>query len=96
MGTILSVIYVLLVAVIFYALLKERRDPAETLAWILIILVVPVGGMLAYILFGRSWRKSRQFSYNDDTVSRYLEKISSEQLTEISKPEYCHAASQQW
>lgn len=88
MGTILSVIYVLLVAVIFYALLKERRDPAETLAWILIILVVPVGGMLAYILFGRSWRKSRQFSYNDDTVSRYLEKISSEQLTEISKPEY--------
>ena len=78
----------LLVAVIFYVLLKERRDPAETLAWILVILVIPVGGMVAYILFGRSWRKSRQFSYDDDTVSRKLKSICDKQLQEISKPEY--------
>lgn len=88
MGTVLSIIYALLVAVIFYVLLKERRDPTETLAWILVILVIPVGGMLAYILFGRSWRKSRKFSYDDDTVSRKLRKICSEQLAEISKPDY--------
>lgn len=88
MGTALSVIYALLITVIFYVLLKERRDPAETLAWMLIILVIPVGGMLTYILFGRSWRKSRQFSYDDDTVSRKLHAICTEQLREISKPEY--------
>lgn len=88
MGTALSIIYAILVAVIFYVLLKERRDPAETLAWILVILAVPVAGMAAYILFGRSWRKSRQFSYDDDTVSRRLRKICSGQLREISKPEY--------
>ena len=88
MGTVLSVIYALLIAVIFYVLLKERRDPAETLAWILIILVIPVGGMLAYMLFGRSWRKSRQFSYDDDTVSKKLRAICSEQLKELSKPDY--------
>ena len=88
MGTALSVIYALLIAAIIYILLKERRDPAETLAWILIILVIPVGGMLAYMLFGRSWRKSRQFSYDDDTVSKKLRAICSEQLKEISKPEY--------
>ncbi len=88
MGTVLSSIYALLIAAIIYILLKERRDPAETLAWILIILVIPVGGMLAYMLFGRSWRKSRQFSYDDDTVSKKLRAICSEQLKEISKPEY--------
>ena len=84
----MSSIYALLIAAIIYILLKERRDPAETLAWILIILVIPVGGMLAYMLFGRSWRKSRQFSYDDDTVSKKLRAICSEQLKEISKPEY--------
>ena len=88
MGTALSVIYALLIAAILYVLLKERRDPAETLAWMLIVLVIPVGGMLTYILFGRSWRKSRQFSYDDDTVSRKLRAICTEQLREISKPEY--------
>ena len=88
MGTALSIIYVLLVIAIFYVLLKERRDPAETLAWILVILVIPVGGIVAYTLFGRSWRKSRQFRYDDDTVSRRLKSICSEQLKEICKPAY--------
>ena len=88
MGTALSIIYVLLVIAIFYVLLKERRDPAETLAWILVILVIPVGGIVAYMLFGRSWRKSRQFRYDDDTVSRRLKSICSEQLKEICKPAY--------
>lgn len=88
MGIALSIIYVLLVTAIFYVLLKERRDPAETLAWILVILVIPVGGIVAYMLFGRSWRKSRQFRYDDDTVSRRLKSICSEQLKEICKPAY--------
>ena len=78
----------LLVIAIFYVLLKERRDPAETLAWILVIPVIPVGGIVAYMLFGRSWRKSRQFRYDDDTVSRRLKSICSEQLKEICKPAY--------
>lgn len=88
MGTFLSIVYIIVTAAIIYVLLKERRDPAETLAWILIILEIPVVGIVCYMLFGRSWRKSRKFSYNDDTVTRRLKAICEEQLHEIAKPEY--------
>ena len=40
MSTIITLVYIALVIAIFYVLLKERRDPAETLAWMLVILML--------------------------------------------------------
>ena len=88
MSTIITLVYIALVIAIFYVVLKERRDPAETLAWMLVILMLPAVGILAYILFGRSWRKSKSFSYKDDTVSRNINEICEKQLHEISKENY--------
>jgi len=46
-------IHVLLVlAFIVRVLLRPHRDPASRIAWIVVLLVLPVAGMLAYILFG--------------------------------------------
>jgi cardiolipin synthase len=36
------------------ALLWPHREPAARLAWVVVILVAPVGGMLAYVLFGET------------------------------------------
>ena len=36
------------------ALLRPHREPASRLAWVLVILVAPVFGMLAYVLFGEA------------------------------------------
>ncbi|HCY74157.1 MAG TPA: cardiolipin synthase, partial [Rikenellaceae bacterium] len=68
MHDVFSLIYAILIISIFYALLKERRDPAETMAWMLIIMLLPAIGILAYILFGRSWRKSHEFSHKGSIV----------------------------
>ena len=62
MSAIITLVYIALVIAIFYVVLKERRDPAETLAWMLVILMLPAVGIIAYILFGRSWRKRQTFS----------------------------------
>ncbi len=34
------------------ALLRSEREPAARIAWVVVILVAPVAGMLAYVLFG--------------------------------------------
>lgn len=88
MSTVLTILYITLIATIFYVVLKERREPTETIAWILITLLVPIVGVIAYFLFGRSYRKSRQFSYSDETVNKRIMNICEIQLNEIDKQEY--------
>ena len=36
------------------ALLRPYREPASRLAWVVVIIVAPVVGMLAYVLFGET------------------------------------------
>ena len=88
MSTVLTILYITLIATIFYVVLKERREPTETIAWILITLLVPIVGVIAYFLFGRSYRRSRQYSYSDETVNKRIMNICEIQLNEIDKQEY--------
>src|SRR5213595_3046332 len=41
-------------AVIARVILRPHREPASRVAWIVVIIVVPVVGMLAYILLGET------------------------------------------
>ncbi|WP_137177362.1 cardiolipin synthase [Roseomonas sp. AR75] len=41
-------------ALILRALLRPHRDPASRIAWIVVILAVPILGMLAYLLLGET------------------------------------------
>lgn len=50
--TPLVVVYVIVVVVI---LIYEDRDPSTTLAWLLILLFLPVVGIPLYFFFGRMW-----------------------------------------
>lgn len=43
--------------VVIVTLVYEERDPSTTLAWILVILLLPVAGLVLYALFGRDWRR---------------------------------------
>jgi cardiolipin synthase len=74
----LVVLHVLIqVGLILRVLLRPRREPASRLAWIMVIIVVPMLGMIAYVLFGevnigrRRIERMRQ-------VLKQLEKTTSE------------------
>jgi cardiolipin synthase len=55
--TIAEIVYVLVVSA---WIVLQRRSPAVTLAWILLIIALPVGGLVAYYLVGhRRVRKNR-------------------------------------
>ena len=49
-GTIISIVAVVL---------SENRNPVKSLAWITVLLTVPVFGFVLYIFFGRSLKNTR-------------------------------------
>lgn len=54
--------YVLLVAWLVVAVLSESRNPLKTIAWVMALILFPVGGIVLYFFFGRSLRGTRMIS----------------------------------
>ncbi len=46
--------YLIEFAVIVRAIIRPHRTPASRIAWVVVIATVPIGGVLAYILFGET------------------------------------------
>lgn len=40
-----------------FMMLLENRNPVKTIAWIVVLLLFPVAGLIIYIFFGKSFRK---------------------------------------
>ncbi|MEQ1541703.1 MAG: cardiolipin synthase [Novosphingobium sp.] len=47
-------------AVVLRAMLRPLREPASRIAWVIAILVVPIGGVLAYLLLGEARISARR------------------------------------
>lgn len=56
--------YVLLAIGIVISLLLNGVRPSKTLAWLLAIFTIPVGGILLYLLVGRNRRKQKAYRQN--------------------------------
>jgi len=76
--TIISTVSILLniifaILVVFY----ERRNPAVTWAWLMVIALIPFGGFIIYLILGRDGRKHRVFQqkkkYDEKFLTAYLE-----------------------
>lgn len=74
---IIIAIYVFTVFGTLLTVLMENRQPAKTMAWVLVLLFVPVIGMAFYFFFGRNVRKER-----------YISRQSMDQLTKRSMLEF--------
>ena len=59
---IIVLVYAIVVISLMVAVLMGNRQPAKTMAWLLVILFVPIGGIVLYALFGRDMRKERLIS----------------------------------
>ncbi|WP_394749364.1 cardiolipin synthase [Spongiimicrobium salis] len=55
----LLILYVVLAIVVVFGLLINGVRPSKTLAWLLAIFTIPIGGILFYLLLGRNRRKNR-------------------------------------
>ena len=53
-------------AVLIRALLRPHREPASRLAWIIVIIVLPVVGIVAYLMLGETRISGRRRAYGRD------------------------------
>lgn len=74
---ILFTLYALTVVATLITVLLDNRQPAKTMAWMLVLIFVPVAGVLLYFFFGQNTRKER-----------YISQQSMDQLTKRSMLEF--------
>ena len=60
-------LYIILAVSIVISLLLNGVRPSKTLAWLLAIFTIPVGGILLYLLLGRNRRKQKSYSTKNRT-----------------------------
>lgn len=51
---ILLVLYFLTVLAVIVVVLSENRNPVKSMAWVLVLVLLPVIGLVIYLIFGRS------------------------------------------
>ncbi|KRO03443.1 phosphatidylserine phosphatidylglycerophosphate cardiolipin synthase-like protein [Levilactobacillus paucivorans] len=83
---ILDIIVILNTALAFVTVFREKRDIAATWAWMLVLVLLPVVGFIAYAFIGRKLPKNRMFRLQRQVAVQLNERLDQqrEQLgTEI-------------
>ena len=62
---ILMVLYALTVIAVIVVVLSENRNPVKSMAWVLVLLLLPVLGLVIYLIFGRSLKGMSLISRSD-------------------------------
>ena len=82
-----SVLYILIAISIVVSLLLNGIRPSKTLAWLLAIFTIPVGGILLYLMIGRNRRKQKSYSQHIRLPEPYPARISlkSKRMRQVEK-----------
>lgn len=74
-------IYTLMVVGVMLKVLMDNRQPAETMAWLLVLGFVPVIGIVLYFFFGQNTRKERHISQRsmDELTKRSMQEYVGQQ-----------------
>ncbi len=80
-GIFLAVVIVLLDAVTIYRIIRDTHSPEKTLAYLLLVIILPVAGAVFYFSFGINYRKERLYSKkiiaDDELFLRIEERVMS-------------------
>ena len=69
--TLIAIFAAMQVGFILRALLRPHREPASRIAWVLVILALPVLGMLAYLFFGETSIGRKRIARYREAVERF-------------------------
>ena len=66
-------------------IILENRSPYKTAAWILVLILLPIFGVIFYLFFGQEYRKQKLFSRKGLKSHRQFRKLSVNQLRLFKK-----------
>ena len=76
-------IYVVIIIIVMVRVLMDNRQPAKTMAWMLVLTFIPMLGIILYFFFGQTTRKERkiwQYSMDQLTKHSMLEFVEQKRL----------------
>ena len=91
--TVLLICYALVIVTTIVVIIRDRRDPVKGLSWIMVVTLIPIVGIIMYVLFGRNHRKLKIFNQKEIEDLKHIEKLCSEQLLDLVDPEIQHIDS---
>ena len=59
---LITLVYLLMVIATIITVLLDNRQPSKTMAWILVLIFLPVAGIIFYFFLGQNTRKERMMS----------------------------------
>ncbi len=89
---IVNILYALTILGIIAVVVSENRNPVKSLAWVTVLLVVPVVGMVLYVVFGRNIQTKRIISRRN---RRKLRRLGAVGGTDVNKLDYPPSTMQQ-
>lgn len=86
----LVALYFLTVISVVFNVILENRNPVRTLAWIIVLVGIPLVGFLFYLYFGVNYRRIKMFSMKGLGDMKWLQYMSEDQKQLIKKSEFLH------
>lgn len=83
----LIILYLLTVLIVAVNIVLENRNPVRTLAWVTVILLIPILGIIFYLYFGVNYRKIKMFSMKGLGDMKWLQYMSEDQKQRLKKAE---------
>ena len=77
-------VYALLTIPTVVAVLMDNKQPAKTIAWIMVLLFMPFLGIVLYVFFGQDLRKQRLIS------NRSMDQLTKRSMLEFAEQENLH------
>lgn len=80
---LIFIFYVSIVVLTILTVLMDNRQPAKTMAWLLVLIFIPVAGIVLYFFFGQNTRKEKhisQHSMDELTKRSMLEFVGQQDL----------------
>lgn len=83
-------LYFVVIAATVIVIVHDLRDPVKALSWILVVTLLPVAGLVFYMVFGRNYRKEKIFNRKELEDFKQIENLCRVQLKELVDPEIQH------
>ncbi len=80
---IFSLVFLFTAIPVAVMVILEKRSPFKTIAWILVLILIPVIGLVFYLFFGQEYRKQKLFSRRGIKSLSKIRKLSVKQLRAI-------------
>ncbi len=80
---IFSLVFLATAIPVAIMIVLEKRSPYKTIAWILVLMLLPIVGLVFYLFFGQEYRKRKIFSRKEIKSLGKQRILSSKQLREI-------------